>query len=244
MDRLHVYSTSLQLFMRLRSYVALAVIGELAIQLVGEEFSVGGGLIFASVLVWAYLAFNAHAVLLLPDDRDKAADNTRVLGFALRTFGLGLLMLIPVIAMMILALSGSLSQVSLESDGWSVIAAIGLICALGFLLVFGYLGTLLPAFVADRHRGIGAALSRGASQFFWIAGHLITGPILLFAISMTLVVGGLNALEPDSAMLSEGYYPNIPVFVILTLAYLVQALGTVMTAWVLSNAFLRAEVRA
>lgn len=236
-----MYATSIQLFTRLSPYVALAVIGELAIRLVGDEFSVGAGLVFASVLIWAYLAFHAHALLLLPEDRDRAADNTRVLGFAIRTFGLGLLMLIPVLAMIVVALSDSVGVLSVAQTDWSVIAIIGVICALGFLLILGYLGTLLPAFVADRHRGLGAALARGTSQFFWIAGHLIIGPLLLFALAVTIVVGGLDALEPNSAMLSESNFPNIPVFALLTVGYLIQALGTIMIAVVLSKAFLRAE---
>ena len=70
---------------------------------------------------------------------------------------------------------------------------------------------------------------------------MIVGPLLLFALSFAIVAGGLNALEPNNAMVTEFHGPNIPVFAVLTVAYLSQALGTVMTAWVLSNAFLRAE---
>ena len=161
-----MYLTSLQLFISLRVYVAIAVVGELAIQLVGEAFDIGGGLAFASILIWSYLAFNAHAALLLPQDRDKATDNTRVLGFALRAFGLGILMLVPVVAMIVLLLSDSSVDPRQGRGDLSLLVTIGLSSGLAFLLIFGYLGTLLPAFVADRNRGLGPALSRGMSQFF------------------------------------------------------------------------------
>ncbi|WP_282607219.1 hypothetical protein [Pelagibius sp. Alg239-R121] len=236
-----MYPASVRLFTQLLPFVALAIVGELAIQIAKEKMSSGSGLTFVSVLIWAYLAFYAHASLLLPDNRDKAEDNKRVFGFALRTFGLGFLMMIPVVIGVIAVFSQVFTATATAGSEITAFVEIGILLAVCFLIVFGLLGTLLPAFVADRGRGFSVAFSRGISQFLWTSGHFLAGPVLLFAVSYAISIGGLYAMDPHIDLLNASYIPNIPLFLILIVAYVIQALGTVMIAWVLSTAFLRAE---
>jgi len=236
-----MYPTSVRLFKQLLPYVALAIVGEFAIQIVQEKTSSGSGLIFVSVLIWGILAYYAHASLLLPDSRDKAADQQRFIGFALRTFGLGCLMMIPVLIASVALVSQYFGGTATVGSEITKFLAIGIFMAVCFLVVFSLLGTLLPAFVADRGRGLRAALSRGLSQFLWTSGHLLGGPIILFALAFLITIGGQLVVAPQYDLLDASYIPNIPLFLIMAVVYLIQALGTVMTAWVLSTAFLRAD---
>ncbi len=236
-----MYPTSFRLFFRLWPYVIFAVVGEVVVQITKEQTSISGGLTFVSVLIWSFLAFNAHAALLLPESRDKAEDNRRVMGFALRTFGLGALMMIPVVFGAIAIFAGAFAgEVSRGIEVFDLVA-IGVLLAICFIVVFGLLGTLLPAFVADRGRGVGVAFRRGCSQFFWIMSQFLAGPVLIFALAYAVIFGGHNWMHPHVDLLNAIYIPNVPLFVILIAGYLIQALGTVMIAWVLSTAFLRAE---
>ena len=235
-----MYPTSFSLYLRLWPYVAFAVVGEIVIQILQERFASGAGLIFVSVLVWSYLAFNAHAALLLPETRDKSEDSRRVLGFALRTFGLGVLVFIPVIFAAIAALSGELRDGAFGIEV-SDIVAVGLLLTACFIFIFALLGTLLPAFVVDRGRGLSAAFSRGRAQFFWMMSQFLAGPVLIFVLSSAIIFGGQAWLHPHIDLLNAIYIPNVPLFLILIVGYLIQALGTIMIAWVLSSAFLRSE---
>lgn len=235
-----MYPTSYRLFRVLREYVALAVIGEIVLVIIQEAFPIGKAHIFVSVLIWSFLAFNAHVELLLPKSRSAAADQARVLGFAMRTFGLGVLFAIPAAVLMFPFIARLLNtsswNVALSSWG-----AISLILSGCFVIVFSLLGSLLPAFVADRARGLGPALARGWRQFFWTASRLIAGPVAIFALAYVVILGGSIYMDPHTDLLNANYIPNVPLFAILILGYLIQALGTIMIAVVLSNAFLRAE---
>ncbi len=235
-----MYATSFRLFKLLLPYVAFAVVGELVVQVTKEKTSIGGGLTFVSVLIWSYLAFNAHAELLLPKNRDKTADNARVIGFALRTFGIGVVFAIPAVVLMF-PFIGKLLDAVTWNDVLISWGAIGLAMAVCFVIVFSLFGSLLPAFVADRARGLGAALGRGWRQFFWSASRLTAGPVVVFALAYLVILGGSIHMDPHSDLLNANYIPNIPMFTILIAGYLIQALGTIMIAVVLSNAFLRAE---
>ncbi|TQV77722.1 hypothetical protein [Denitrobaculum tricleocarpae] len=234
-----MYQTSFRLFKALLSYVAIAVVGEILLVIAQEKFPIGSGHIFVSVLIWSYLAFNAHAELLLPKNRDKTADNMRILGFALRTFGIGVIFAIPAV-ILVFPFIGRL----LDAVTWSQVLAtwgiIGLALAACFVIVFSLFGSLLPAFVADRARGLGPALARGWRQFFWTASRLIAGPVVTFALAYVVILGGSIYMDPHTDLLNAIYIPNVPMFAILILGYLIQALGTIMVAVVLSNAFLRA----
>lgn len=235
-----MYPTAFRLFKSLLPYVAFAVIGEIALAIVQEKFPIGSGDIFVSVLIWSYLAFNAHAELLLPKSRDKAADNMRVIGFTLRTCGIGALFALPAVIMIFPFVSGLIHAAT-----WSQVltswGAVGLIITVCFVIVFSLLGSLLPAFVADRARGLGPALSRGWRQFFPTAARLIAGPVVIFVLAYAIILAGSIYMDPHTDLLNAIYIPNVPMFMILIVAYLIQAAGTIMIAVVLSNAFLRAE---
>lgn len=235
-----MYPKSIQLFKRLLPYVALAVIGEIILVVAQEKFPIGNGKMVASVLIWSYLAFNAHAEMLLPKSRDKNADNKRVIGFAMRTIGLGALFAIPAMVL-IFPFVGRLFNALTWNEALTSWGAIGLALSVCFVIVFSLLGSLLPAFVADQSRGIGPALARGRRQFFWTASRLVAGPIVAFALAQVVILSGNIYMDPHIDLLTANYIPNVPLFAVLIIGYLIQALGTIMIAVVLSKAFLRAE---
>lgn len=224
-----LYSQTTKLFFSLLPYVAIAIFGEIAIQIIKEKLSAGAGLAFASILVWSYLAYAAHAAILVSEDRDPALEGKRVLGFALRTFALILLIMIPAAIISFIIGGPALQFVTTM-----------LFAALVFsFLVFILFGTVLPAYVINRNVGFTAAFSRGKSQFGWLAGHLLIGPVLVSFIAFAVIFSGMNLTGFE--LLSESYFPNIPLFVVLIVGYTIRAFGAVMVAWILSTAYLRSE---
>ncbi len=238
-----MYATSLQLFTRLLPYVALAVVGEIAIGIVSETLLNGGSTYLMSALLWGVLAYQAHVTILLPDDRDKSKDSAQFFGFLIRSFGLALLVALPtLVAAVMIAIVIKGSQTALISpSGLAIIVGMALFVGAVFVVVFSLLGTLLPACVADRGRGVSAALSRSDSQLGWLCGRLLAGPILLSVASFMTIAAGGAIFGGEANYLSANYMPNIPMLLIVLIALSINALATITLAWTLSTAFLRAE---
>lgn len=237
-----LYSEGWHVLKQCMPYAALAVGGEYAIQAFREVTGIGvGATLVASVLIWAYLAYSAHAAVLLPADRDKTADGKRMFGFALRTFGLFLLVFIPTMIPILLIAFGSGQILAGHEMIVTFVLLVLLVGGLLWLLVFAFLGTLLPAFVADQQRGLGEAFARGRRQFFWITGRLLIGPGLVSCLSFTIVLFPVWQFDSDGDFLTSGYLPDPVTTLPGLLAYGVQTYATVLAAVVLSRAFLRDE---
>lgn len=225
-----------------RKFVALAVFGELVIQLSMEWFaitrSVGAlsAATFVSTLLWAYLAYAIHAQILLPRDRISTMSSASVFGFALRSFGIFIVIAVAVVLVALILTKMIGVGLPGANELYLMLAAI----TLGFPM-FVWLGTVLPAYVAGRARGVNAAIGRGRSQFGWIAGRLLIGPGLLLVLS-----GALYSLLPipiydnSSFWNKEWIFQPIAVLGFL-LYYTVQAFVTALTAVILSRAYIRAE---
>ncbi|MGB5216414.1 MAG: hypothetical protein WBN88_22555 [Anderseniella sp.] len=220
-----------------RQYVALAVFGVLAIELLNEGFGISeSGGSFASMFLWSCLAFVVHAQILLPSDSIADAIVLRVFGFAMRSFGIFVLMLI---ASALLTIIFTLVFGTEQSRVLFVYALVAFVI-LG-LPVFVWLGTILPAFVAGRARGVRAAVKRGKTQFGWIAGRLIIGPGVLLVLSLALGLLLLIPVDYNGEFWNEqGVFQPLVVFA-LFICFTVQAFATALTAVILSRAFLRAE---
>ncbi len=221
-----------------RRFVALAVLGETALRIsadwfeLSESFVAGLALGLVSTLLWAYLAYAVHAQILLPDSRKSTTANTRVFGFALRSFG------IVMVVGTVFAL-GAFVLVRLVGV-WPGIGVLLAAAALGFPL-FVWLATLLPAYVAGRARGVSAAVERGKAHFGWIAGRLLIGPILFLVGFSTLY--SILSIPIDSIgpfWNEERVFLPINFFGFFSFS-IIQAFATVLTAVILSRAFLREE---
>ena len=107
------------------------------------------------------------------------------------------------------------------------------------LLVFGLLGTVLPAFVTNYERGISAAFSRGISQFFWTTGRLLVGPGAIMTAGIIITIIAAIMIDGIGNLLGPDYISSFLTGVLLLIVYSTFALATVMTAWILSSAFKR-----
>ncbi len=222
-----MYSKTTKLYFSLWPYVAIAVVGQIAIEIIKEKLLPNFGLNFVSFVVWVFLAYSAHAAILLSRDRDLVQEGKKILGFVLLAAAISLLLSIIFLFMLYIS-DGQVSR-----NLTTMIIVNGII----FLLVTTLFGTILPAFVIRHDVGLVAAFSRGISQFWWLAGHLLIGPFLVGVIAKFLIVPGLNLTDFDS--LAENTLP----FLALILGYTLQAFCVVMVAWVLSTAYLRSEAR-
>ncbi len=229
-----------------RKFVALAVIGDMALRMSAEWFEIHESVVFliagtfASTILWAYLAYAVHAQILLPHDRSSRTSNARVFGFALRSAGIGLAMGIAVVGIMLVVALMTFLFVRTQPHR-AVEVIVLLVGAAVVFTVFVRLGTLLPAYVADRVGGVDAAIKRGKMHFRWIAGRLLVGPCLLFVLSYAL-----HSLLPIPAGEYSLFWNEervfLPVNVLGHLLFnMVQAFVTALTAVILSRAFIRAE---
>ncbi|USG63192.1 hypothetical protein NBZ79_09410 [Sneathiella marina] len=239
-----MYLQSLKLTWRLYPYVLLAVVGELVVRVLAEQ-EIGGNSSkgFTITLLYSVLAFFAHVDILFPDPHNRAEAIKRFVGFMLRYMGL---------IFLIVLIAGGLTfflyyglEIASGGDRDERVGMLALImlplAGLFSLLIFGFMGTWMPAFVVDRQRGVGKAIARGRSTFWYVTGRLIFGPGLLFVLSLSAF-----AFIPTLAGLPETYFqtgwqPNISTFVYSAVTYVLQAWAIVMTAWIFSRAFLKAE---
>ncbi|WP_337660303.1 hypothetical protein [Anderseniella sp. Alg231-50] len=216
-----------------RKFVALVVFGELLIEAMGITESGGS---FASMFLWSCLAYVVHAQILLAPDSNADTNGFRMIGFTMRSFGIASLMLVASAVLMFTFASvfGTGQSEMLFVYGLAAFAILG-------LPVFVLLGTVLPAFVADRARSVGAAVKRGKMQFGWIAGRLIIGPGVVLALSLALWILLLIPVDYNDEFWNEdGVFQPLAVFA-LSVCLTVQAYATALTAVILSRAFLRAD---
>ncbi len=212
------------------------MVGEYLIQAVNEFVSVGAGATIASVFLWSWLAYMMHSDMLLSPDRDKSRD-TSVYGFAGRSFGLLMLALLPPL-FLVLGLVFPGSERGADEDLLLIIGIMIPAFALTSLLVFTFLGTILPAHVANEGRGLGMVIARGWRQFFWIAGRLTIGPGLLFVISLAIFTVPTLVFDLSGDYLSGGVPDPLTTFAAM-ITYAIQAWATIMVAVILSRAFVR-----
>lgn len=219
-----------------RQFVALAVFGVLAIQILNEGFGSSGVFgTLALMFLWSCLAFAVHVQILLSPE-SYAATNGLLIGFAIRSFGVGFLMLVASTVLTIIVVLVFGTEQARVFFAYMPVAFV-----IPGLPVLVWLGTILPAFIAGRACGVGAAVKRGRTQFGWIAGRLIVGPGVLLILSFLLFSLLLIPVDYNGAFWNEeGRFQPLAVFASL-INFAVQAFAVVLTSVILSRAFLRAE---
>lgn len=241
-----MYRQSLALTFRLYPYVLLIIACELALRVFLEKTMAGNSSNSISVTVlYIILAFYAYVDILSPDTKDRKVTMRRFLGFMGRNLGLIFLIAIPAIVLTLTLYyrAGLSEQQGAQPAPETVTLIVVPSVILLSLLVLGFLGTLLPAFVVDRERGFGLAIARGKASFWYVTGRLVIGPGLLFFLSL-FAFGYI----PIFAGLPETWFqtdwqPNITRFVYSAVIYVLHAWAIVMTAWIFSHAFLKTEDR-
>ncbi len=218
-------------------FVAIAIVGEYGLTAFGELSESAGATAFPSAFIWALLAYAAHAEVLLGSSKGKNVDAVRVLIFTLITIGLFLIILVPAIAF---AVYSAFQARPLEEVLIILVPGVGL----ATLILLSLLGTVFPAYVAKAGGGLGAAFSRGRRQYFWTFNRLLAGPAVVYALA--LVIAALPEFLPDtpSALLADTYVPNLVASLAILICFGLQSFAIVMTAVILSRAFLRSTQEA
>ena len=193
---------------------------------------------FGRVILWSWLAYMAHAALLLEPGHEQDTDITRIFGYALRAFSLVVLAMIPC-----LVLLNATDRLDFAyNDPESAIGGLMVVLVPIFLamciLAFSFLGTILPAYVAQQDTDSSHTLLRCGRQFFWIAVRILIGPVVIFAMAGAIFLVPVIMLGSNGDLLSA-MGPNVTMSLFAIGSYLVVAWGVVMMTVILSRAYLR-----
>lgn len=238
-----MYLGSLRLAFTLYPYIVLAVAVEILLELLMQQDVLDTDGSLGVIIFWSFVACHAHFSILLPADRDRRADNKIMAGFCLRYFGLTALFLVLTAVFILLGFgdlntwpNGAGNQAS-SMNKWGVTLTV----ILSFLLVFSLLGTVLPAYVAGREQGVKKALQRGVRYILPLMVRLIVGPGIIYFGPFFLIEFLFILQQVPDTFFIENWVPNFPALIALPLLYCFKGWAIVMTAWILSHAFLMSE---
>ena len=235
----HMYREAAELYGELIRLVLFVVLTVAAFAMIEFFISLPSfATTIVEIVLWALLAFEAHARILLPVDREKRDDLMKVVKFALRSTGLGLLIVVPLIGLAIYLAFSEFNDRFFVEDPLDLIIVMSAVSGVLFIVVFAMVGTWLPAYVAQQKLQFSAAFIRGKSTFFRVAGKLIIGPVLIYAFAYAGFVF-FGIINPGD---SENTLPGMmSMFLVFLIFNAVQAFAVIMTAWILSHTFLDTE---
>ena len=250
-------------------YALMLVLGEYAseatLAVTGYAFSEGNELFnsFVNLYLWSLVAYGAHAEILLPAPHNRQFDQRRFLGFmllitavsllAIVLFVLTLALLVGVLGVVVGAVVVALLVLEWielpdpntvqfpDLDAIIINLVLIPVLALGILLPLTVIGTVLPAHVANAGQGLKRAFHRGKQQLSWIAGQLVLGPgfVSIGHLALFFIPPLVLGWEGETVLL---YGVDSPVLNATALAAtLCQVYAIVITAVVLSRAYLRSE---
>lgn len=213
--------------------IFLSVVAAITFFAVIVNQSSGIGLL--STLIWSYLAYAAHAVVL----KNASSSDLKMQGpsmgqFVFRTYVLALvpaLLLFP-----LLVVSFQMEDVSRDTSTLLFFV----FAAPLYLVAFGLFGTTLPAVVMGEGYSFRRAFMRGKKTFFPTVRKIIIGPVAIlitttaFSIVYPLYTGNGRVFDADFNI----YLLNLVPEVVLAL---VGAFATVQTAVILSKAYVTGE---
>jgi hypothetical protein len=239
-----MYRESLALTFQMSKYIFLIIAAFIVYYTLGEKeiwgFTGSGE---GSFVVFIILAFYAHYYFIfssldVPKDQGK-----RILGFVGWSFFLFILALIPAFGVAAFFFYGVGSGGDLQEDAnldvfLSIFVASYAVCS---LVVYSFLGTVLPAHVAGRKKGLKYAYLRGWEYFYFGLWRLLVGPGLILTISFIAYVSVLMIGNVPETLFVNGWVPNITTILADVILLWLQFWATIMVAWILSTVFLNSE---
>jgi hypothetical protein len=215
------------------SVIALVVVALLLLLIVSDYFGLSASSTgIGSTLIWILLAIAGHATVLKGRSGLKSIDNTVMMPFLYRTMGLIGLTLVPVFIGIFLTISYGETAIYLT---------VLLIAGISSILVLGKWGTWLPAVVAGGDRSLRSAGRRGRTVFGYVVSRLLAGPGILTIASFGAYFFLIGLFDLQALVWTdEG--PQIREILISLLFTISQAFVTVMTAVILSRAYLMTEM--
>lgn len=202
--------------------------------------SLGRPVIFILETLLAFFVYVSILGISLKDTRSKAQ---RFAVFAIVALGLNILADLPWNIFSIFRYLIPVDPQSLSADNWaiSIIANVGVFNFLFGALVYSLLGTLLAATVATGSFRPAAAYRRGKSIFWFVLVRLVVGPGVLVVLASLVQAGFYFGFFDQNGLALTGLLRRIAQLVDLTILYFFTSWAIVMTAWILSKAFLKAE---
>jgi hypothetical protein len=218
--------------------VGIYILFMMIIALVQDFFKSTSGLSVAQAIATALLAIPAHLTVLRGISGREAlkdpASSKNLMQFALRAFGLGILSFVPAILVLLLA---SLFKVELVFA--LLCAAITLLPAGAF--IFARWGTMLPAVVMNDSRTMAAAAVRSKASFSYVFWRLLVCFGLLTVLMMVPVIMAANIFETGDKFMRDSGGIDLVLILSVLLSIVIGAYQVVMTAVILSRAYLLAN---
>ncbi|WP_136656284.1 hypothetical protein [Nitratireductor sp. XY-223] len=197
---------------------------------------------FLSLSLLAYVTYTRSLDLI---SQERKIAFLRVAGFALRDLGIGVLILVPFVLAISIVFAITAAYETLD-ELYMLAVLIGTVAAaIAYVICYSLIGTILPAYVAQRQQGLAAAFKRGKTTFWSTVPRMLAGPALLSMLSfglyfaaLALSANGFPTQDTVIMLFSADGQPNVPV-VVLFLTYNVATVFTViMAVWVLSETYL------
>lgn len=235
-----MYVKSAKLLLKLQAFLFLAMSFDLAYTMAHEAGLVGNAIVFLIPVYWMPLFMIAVSQILSPLNYEGDYLFFFFQGFVICLIGFALM---SVFAVALFWLVNDLENLT-SSEG-SLLHRFLYISAmeLSFLFIALSIGTMLPALAGGYGKGIIAALKRSKSVFLFTFRHMMLGPVTLTTIysCSLLFLEHFSIIHPE--LFSGAGGPNFSLFFAIFIGYLVFGLATVMTASILSEAYLKAEKR-
>ncbi len=232
-----IWSESFDVYRRNIVVVGFYVGMMLVIIAVEEHLKHRGGLAFGVTFAAAYLALAAHLTVLTNQAGWKHLNDPEIVKrsqpFLWRTIGLSVLSL--------LAFFGALLLLMTQTSITTVFSIAIFVSLLSAPFIFAKWGTMLPAAAMASDSGFFRAGERGSVTFFYTLPRLFISIVLLSAllVGLDFVFASLNKLEGQ--LVSAQGVPNITLIMETALGLALSAFQIVMTAVILSRAYLIAE---
>lgn len=251
-----MYRETFRLTLKLYPYVVAVILVSFTGEFMEDMgISIGDAWMFVTFSAGTYLACLTCILVILrpaesaPIDLSRNLDNWIFLRFIRR---LALLMapiyLSSIIVYFIVGRSAWYAVHELGQPRWQAISEWSLKAQLFeyilFLILFSAFGLTLATIVADGDRGFKVSYKRTVSQFAGILGRLIIGPVLLHLVGITGQLAVVIGEPAATSLLFDGWIPNIIGIVLFLMQSALWAWAVVMTFWILSKAYLKAEYGA
>lgn len=202
--------------------------------LVMDLFSIGSGYAVASTICWGYFAYEIHGQVLLGDRWLPMKGTQNLVRFMWRTIGLGTL--VAVFGMVPAAILTPWSNESGPAIRIFILLAL-LFCGIVGLIVYGLLGTWLPAQITGKNNSLSDAIQRGKKTFWAIVWRLVAGAGVMLLIYFISIVA-LAALIVERLFFMG---LDIGAIVLSVVSTLLVAYVTSLVAITFSRAYLSLE---
>ncbi|MDA4846512.1 hypothetical protein [Hoeflea poritis] len=197
---------------------------------------------FLSLSLMAYVTYTESLELV---GRERTIAFSRVVGFAVRDLGIGVLIFVPFvlavsIVFAIAGVYGNIDEIYMLSVFVGTVAA-----AIAYVVCYSLIGTILPAYMARRQLGLAAAFKRGKATFWGTAPLMLAGPAFLSIVSfglyfsaLALSAGEFPTSDTGIEFITAEGRPNIPVCLLFLMYNAITVFTVIMAVWVLSRTYL------